>query len=315
MYLKIFFLMFNVPIFFASSWAEELESKNELNTKTVNDLKTNDLLALETQKAYKDRLKEDNNASKLQYTFFAHKPFYFLPYTYSFNPSEKPTDPPQDIDRVEAKFQFSFKLNIFNSFYNDRLRVSFGYTNLSFWQLYNDTQSRPFRETNHEPDLFLEYKPDGVTSVRKSTYYRLGVMHQSNGQDVELSRSWDRVYAQVNTELKYTSLSLTVWERIHEKAKRTPDDPKGDDNPDIIKFMGNFELRASTKFKSNTLSVIFRNNLRSDNKGAVEVSYSFPIGTKFKAYFQFFNGYGESLIDYDKSIQRVGTGVVMADWL
>ena len=276
---------------------------------------TEEQIAKETTGAYKERLKEDNNANKLQYSFFAHKPFYFLPYTYSFNPNTKSSSAMQDTDRTEAKFQFSFKINILSSFYKDYFRLSFAYTNLSFWQLYNVEESKPFRETNHEPELFLEFKPDGVSSLKRSTYYRLGIALQSNGQDVELSRSWNRVYAQINTELKYTTLSLTIWDRIHEEAKESPDDPDGDDNPDITKFMGNFELRASTKFKDNTLSVILRNNLRQDNKGAVEVTYSFPIGTKFKGYFQFFNGYGESLIDYDSSIQRVGIGIAMADWL
>ena len=276
---------------------------------------TEEQIAKETEEAYKKRLKEDNNANSLQYTFFAHKPFYFLPYTYSFNPNTKSSTTMQEVDRTEAKFQFSFKINILKSFYKDYLRLSFAYTNLSFWQLYNAEESKPFRETNHEPDLFLEFKPDGVTSIKKSTFYRLGIVHQSNGQDVDRSRSWNRVYAQINTELKYTSLSLTVWERLHEKAKDSPNDPDGDDNPNILKYMGHFELRASTKFRDSTLSLLFRNNLREDNKGAVEVTYSFPIGTKFRGYFQFFNGYGESLIDYNGSIQRVGLGIAMADWL
>lgn len=295
-------LIFPLLLFFAFSWKVlAQETKVEIPSETEN--------------AYKNRLREDNNANKLQYSFFAHKPFYFLPYTYSFNPARNSTSSLNKVQRAEAKFQFSFKINILRSFYNDHLRLSFAYTNLSFWQLYNENESRPFRETNHEPDLFLEFKPDGISSLEKSTYYRLGIVHQSNGQDVELSRSWDRVYAQVNTELKYTTFSLTLWERIHEKQKESPSDPEGDDNPDITKFMGNFELRASTKFKDNTLSVRFRNNLRQDNKGAVEVTYSFPIGTKFRGYLQFFNGYGESLIDYDSSIQRVGIGIAMADWL
>ncbi len=272
-------------------------------------------LAKETKNAFKKRLKEDNNANKLQYSFFAHKPFYILPYSYSFNPTRRSDTSLSEVDRTEVKFQFSFKLNILDSFYNDYLRLSFAYTNLSFWQLYNIDNSKPFRETNHEPDFFLEFKPDGISSLKNSTIYRLGVVHQSNGQNVELSRGWNRVYAQILTELKYTNLSLMVWDRIPEKAKESPTDPEGDDNPDITDFMGHFELRASSKFKENTLSVILRNNLQKNNRGAVEMSFSFPIGTKFKGYLQYFNGFGESLIDYDSSIQRFGVGIVMADWL
>lgn len=269
----------------------------------------------DTREAFEQRIVEDRTSDKLKYSFFAHKPFYILPYSYSFNPTKKATGTIDEIDRAEVKFQFSFKLNIIESFYKDYLRLSFAYTNLSYWQVYNKKNSAPFRETNHEPDLFLEYKPSGVSSTKGRTFYRLGIVHQSNGQDVELSRSWNRIYAQMVTDVKYSVLSLTLWERLHEKPKTSPDDFKGDDNPDISKFLGHFELRSTSKLRSLSLSVLLRNNLRKDNKGAVEVSLSFPLNGKFKGYLQYFNGYGESLIDYDSSIQRVGLGVIMADWL
>lgn len=272
-------------------------------------------IALETRKAFEQRIIEDRTSDSLKYSFFAHKPFYILPYSYSFNPTQKATGTIDEVDRTEVKFQFSFKINIIESFYKDYLRLSFAYTNLSYWQLYNKKDSAPFRETNHEPDLFLEYKPSGVSSTKGKTFYRLGIVHQSNGQDVELSRSWNRLYAQIITDIKYSVLSFTVWDRLHEKPKRSPDDFRGDENPEITKFLGHFELRNTTKYKNLSVSVLLRNNLRKENKGAVEASVSFPINGKFKGYIQYFNGYGESLIDYDSSIQRIGIGVVMADWL
>ncbi len=269
----------------------------------------------DTRKAFEQRIIEDRTLDHLNYSFFAHKPFYFMPYTYSFNPTKKATGTIDEVDRTEVKFQFSFKINLVESFYNDYLRLSFAYTNLSFWQLYNKKNSAPFRETNHEPDFFLEYKPSGVSSVQGNTFYRFGIVHQSNGQDIELSRSWNRIYIQMITEIKYSVLSLMLWERIHESPKDGPNDVDGDDNPEISKFMGHFELRSTTKFDKYSLSLLFRNNLRKDNKGAFEASLSFPLNGKFKGYFQYFNGYGESLIDYDSSIQRVGVGIIMADWL
>jgi phospholipase A1 len=288
--------LFIIQLFFTFSSAAE-ENKNH------------------TRDAFEQRIIEDRTSDKLKYSFFAHKPFYILPYSYSFNPARKATGTIDEVDRVEVKFQFSFKLNVIESFYQDYLRLSFAYTNLSYWQLYNEKNSAPFRETNHEPDLFLEYKPSGVSSIKGSTYYRLGLVHQSNGQDIELSRSWNRVYFQMVTEIKYSVLSLTFWERLHESPKKSPDDFKGDDNPDISKFMGHFELRSTSKLKNISFSILLRNNLRSDNKGAVEASLSFPLNGKFKGYLQYFNGYGESLIDYDSAIQRVGLGIIMADWL
>jgi len=112
-------------------------------------------------------------------------------------------------------------------------------------------------------------------------------------------------------------MTLQPWYRIPEDKKRNPDDPNGDDNPDIEKYLGNFELRGIYQVEhGQTISLMLRNNLRSDNKGALEAAYSFPIGgTKLKGYLKYFNGYGESLIDYNHHTQSFGVGFLISDWL
>jgi phospholipase A1 len=63
--------------------------------------------------------------------------------------------------------------------------------------------------------------------------------------------------------------------------------------------------------------MMLRNNLRSDNLGAVQLDWSFPlpwIGDKLSVYVQYFNGYGESLLDYNKSVNRISAGFMLVDW-
>ena len=63
-------------------------------------------------------------------------------------------------------------------------------------------------------------------------------------------------------------------------------------------------------------SMRLRNNLRTKNNyGAVEMEWNFPITNRVKGFFQYFEGYGESLIEYDHYQKRIGFGFKVSDYL
>jgi phospholipase A1 len=99
------------------------------------------------------------------------------------------------------------------------------------------------------------------------------------------------------------------WYRIPEN--------NDDDNADIQRYLGYANYHAVYKLtEDRTFSLRLMNNLRSDdNKTSVEFGYSFPMGDTVKGFFQYYNGYGESLIDYNHRIQRFGIGIMLNDWL
>jgi phospholipase A1/A2 len=126
--------------------------------------------------------------------------------------------------------------------------------------------------------------------------------HQSNGRGEDLSRSWNRVYAQFGFERGNLALMIRPWYRIPENAET-------DDNPDIEDYLGHGDLLAVYRQGRNVYSLLLRNNFKkSDNHGAVKLNWSFPLYGRLKGYVQYFNGYGESLIDYNHSQQSLRAG-------
>jgi len=72
--------------------------------------------------------------------------------------------------------------------------------------------------------------------------------------------------------------------------------------------MGHGHLKFILPYKKHLAKLLLRSNFHG--KSAVEFSYSYPFfGSKdLFFYLKTFNGYGESLIDYDNKIDKVGFG-------
>ena len=52
-----------------------------------------------------------------------------------------------------------------------------------------------------------------------------------------------------------------------------------------------------------------RNNVNfSTNRGSIEMNLTYPLSDRYELLLQYFNGYGDSLIDYDRSQERIGIG-------
>ena len=254
----------------------------------------------------------DDEAKQGAFLFRPHHPNYFLPIKYSNSPNNTPfqesfTQPDLGLDSLETELQLSFKIKGMEGvFGHDNADLWFGYTITSFWQAYNDTISSPFRETNYEPEVMLVYRTDYEIAGLRGRFINLGALHQSNGRSEGLSRSWNRVYAQFGFERDNLALLIRPWYRIPERDE--------DDNPDIEDYLGHGDLQVVYRKGKNAYSLLLRNNFKSsDNHGALKLNWSFPLYGRLKGYVQYFNGYGESLIDYNHSQQSIGFGVSLTE--
>jgi phospholipase A1 len=253
-----------------------------------------------------------------QYNPFVITPHYrnyILPVSYWDNPQwNDPARAAEPIDRIEAKFQISIKTPLVDDILGGSTLYG-AFTRVSFWQVYNVDVSKPFRETNYQPELFLSRPLDWQLGPIDSELLSFGYMHQSNGKDVPISRSWERLFLNYIMKTGSWYVSIKPWWRIPEDKKESPTDRTGDDNPDIEHYLGHFELTLSRPFRNHVAELMVRNNLRSDNKGAAQIDYSFPLTRRFKGLVQIFTGYGDSLINYDDYETRYSIGILLTDSL
>jgi len=263
------------------------------------------------------RLATDDRNVLEPFTLMAHKPNYLLIASHNFSGinaepfKEQFDDPALELDDTEAKFQISLKFPLLVNLFEKKVDMYAAYTNRSFWQLYNDDNSSPFRETSHEPEIWLQSRHEWKLFGLRNKINALGFVHQSNGRGGILSRSWNRIYANFIFDRGNWVLGIKPWIRINESSE-------DDDNPNITDYLGHGELRTSYKWHNNTFSLMLRNNIESGfEKGTVEAAWSFPLWKYrfLKGYVQWFSGYGESLIDYDQYSNSLGFGVLITDWL
>jgi len=247
----------------------------------------------------------------------AYKPVFLLPLTWTDSMNRTPTSPapdhsvttPLDLDTVEMKYQISFKAKLWDGILGSPLKLWGGYTQSSRWQVFNAAQSRPFRETDYEPEVIVSWPLDHTGFGWRLRQVSLSLNHQSNGRAPPLSRSWNRLIGEAGFEIGEWTVQLRPWVRLNEDAA-------SDDNPDISDYAGRGEVLITTKLGKNVLALQLRHSLRGGDRshGAALLDWSYPLGGALHLYVQWFTGYAESLIDYNHRQNKLGVGFSVVEW-
>lgn len=259
----------------------------------------------------------DKNSERGTWTVRPYRPTYVLPLFYTSDPNLNPGTPSQetesfsanDIRETELKFQLSLKTKVAQDLFDTSADLWFGYTQESHWQVYNEDNSRPFRATDYQPEIFLT-QPVAADLPFGGRLRMLGVgaVHHSNGQDDPLSRSWNRAYLMAGAEWGKLSVIPRLWARVNS------DNSSDDDNPDIEDYMGYGDIKFLYDLPDQqSLSGTLRYN-PSTNKGAAQIDYIYPLSENVNGMVQLFQGYGESIIDYNHENTSIGFGIVLNDW-
>jgi phospholipase A1/A2 len=223
---------------------------------------------------------------------------------------------------------FSMK---YDPFYMYKVGVYLAYTQTMFWSLFED--SGPFKEINFRPELFFRFESGNNflndLDIPVFDYFQAGWEHRSNGQAGLTSRGWDRYYAQLQFgfgEALYLGANVKWFDYL------TLDwDTNGDgvddnkflslrDNPDIQDYTSNFEFQVI--FNMDIPVFPLKAVLSAGPGGG---SYGFDISTgwqqldvyflklagNLRPYLQVWNGYGQSIQDYDQASFNAHAGVAI----
>jgi phospholipase A1/A2 len=261
----------------------------------------------------------DEASNRGNFRFISYRPNYFLPVQLSSsmnrlpsspNPANVVANPLPDYRNAETKVQLSIRTKIASGVLVPDGNLWFTYTQQSYWQLYSTSLSAPFRSTDHEPELM--YMVPLLAELPWGWRSRLGALslvHQSNGQALPLSRSWNRLVATAGFERE----DLAVVARLNQRLR---EDPTTDDNPDLVSWRGRLELTALWSPGLATSSLQWRTNL--NRRGSLQWDWTLPVDREqpggLRWYAQAFTGYGESLLDYNVRKTSLGVGVTLFGW-
>ena len=223
----------------------------------------------------------------------------------------------------EGRIQLSVRTKIGQGLltHNDPLKrdsLWFGYTQQSYWQIFTPGLSRPFRNTDHEPELMYIVPTDAqLPAGWRLRYSGISLNHQSNGQSLPLSRSWNRVILMGGMELdERFTVTGRAWYRLPEAAD-------SDDNPGIADYVGRAELSGNWQMDPrNTLGLTVRHALMATANGSWRLDWLRAIGSPggdrvsrgLRFHVQLFSGYGDSLLDYNRQRTVLSVGLSLVDW-
>lgn len=261
-------------------------------------------------KSLSEQWELDDEYHRGTFLITSYKPIYLAVAKYSSNTnkfpqaenSTKSLDAPVRLDPVEAKFQLSLKTKIFHNMLKGRMDLWMAYSQTAYWQIYNKERSRPFRELNYQPEIIANFPVKFPFLGFQTKMIGLAIIHESNGQSDPISRSWNRIAFHAGFERDNWQVVLKPWLRLGSKI---------DDNENISDFIGRGEANVSYDWGSQRFRIIGRHSLNFGDKsrGSVQMNWSFPIYNNFSGHLQFFDGYGETLIDYNHRQTTLGIGV------
>lgn len=215
-----------------------------------------------------------------------------------------------------AKFQFSLKYRLL-SFDRGTTEIpqstlQFGYTQRSLWNVSSNPSA--FYDTSYMPSLFYQFRTlapftEATQGGLKWLGFQSGYQHESNGQGSTAERSLNTLFVRSGYLLGrpdrwHAIVQLRVFDYIEGLSN----------NPDLPDYRGYGDWQVILA-RGGGISLNYTGWAGKDfNHLTSQFDLNFPIKTRlldFATYFlvQYFDGFGESLRDYDKPSNTIRAGI------
>ena len=210
----------------------------------------------------------------------------------------------QEITRenTNAKFQVSIAQKLTKSTLPWNTYLYLFYTQKVFWNVLEE--SLPMTDLNFNPGIGL-CKPLFVKNrfIGKLTFQ---IEHESNGRDSIQSRSWNRITFGANIIVDANlSVHGKVWIPIID----------GENNKDILDYCGIYQVGTSyisnNKRWNASVVLVKRRGWNLNYNTIFELAWKLSNNQNQYLFLQYYNGYGEGLLDYNKFHSQLRVGIVI----
>lgn len=233
---------------------------------------------------------------------FADQHYYFGLYKDNYFIFGPPIGYKPDKTNTNIKFQISIAQKLTKSTLPWGTYLYLYYTQKVFWNVLEN--SMPMTDLNFNPGIGLA-KPIFIKD-RFIGKVSLTLEHESNGRDSIWSRSWNKVTLGGSVMI---DPNLTIYGKFWIPII------DGEHNRDILKYCGIYQVgwsyRSPNRKFSCSLSLVKRLGNVFNFNTTFEVAYRWSRKSNQYLFAQYYNGYGEGLLDYKKFHSQLRIGIVI----
>ena len=202
----------------------------------------------------------------------------------------------------DAKFQISLRHRLYKRMLPWRVYLFFTYTQKSFWDIYR--KSAPFKETNYNPTLGFGH--NFIRNNRIAAMASLQYEHESNGRDSIWSRSWNKIsFMGLYYFNRNNTLQAKFWIQVM----------VADENKYMPRYSGIAQV-AGTYISDNqrfvcSVLMVKCGGWNLNANWQFELAYRMFRFDNQYFFLQYYNGYGESMIDSNHFHHWLRVGIVI----